>query len=188
MHIVLEGPDNSGKTTLGKAIKSMAFGDCTYWHAGGPPKSLLEEGDCIKQQIDMLMETHHQFVIDRVTTISQQVYNPDEQLDHIRQAQLFCMSGLRDVVFVYCRPSTDRLLRVEDITWREEESEEHRQKIIQGLHTFVERYDTVMQRIPCVVYDYDDPASIQIRDRAVLAMRGDVDAKSWFQFMMKKRG
>lgn len=183
MHIIFEGPDNSGKTTLAKHVVSSCPGLIEYWHAGGPPRDEQAENRCLLQQEEMLANGGTQFAIDRVTAISQQVYNPSYYRDPVRNTRLFMISQYNEVFIVYCRPPTDRLLRIQDLTWREDESEEHRQKIIHGLHDFVLRYDRVMQQVPCLVYDFDDPSSVALRLALVAAVRGEQGAMTWLRSM-----
>lgn len=178
MHVILEGADNSGKTTLARTIENGAIGLARYWHAGGPPRTREDELTCLIQQSGMVLETC-QYIMDRVTAISQQVYNPDPTLEASRKARLQLLAKARGVIIVYCRPSTDRLLRAQDLTWREEEDDAHRQKIINNLHVFVERYDQVMQQVPCIQYDYETSESTVLRTKLISALRGDVAALNW---------
>jgi GTPase SAR1 family protein len=151
MRIILEGPDNAGKTTLANRIKHALGPRVDYFHPGGKPDDLEAEALCIEVQLDTLRASSS-IIMDRCTPISQVVYNPDPELvgwrDHMWQRYLEL-----DIVLIYCRPSTDRLLRVQDLTWREGETEEHKQKIIANQHTFVQRYDAIMQGKPNLSYE-----------------------------------
>lgn len=187
MRIILEGPDNAGKTTLANGIKHLMGPQVNYYHPGGKPDSFEAEGLCIEQQLEAL-DTSWPIIMDRCTPISQRVYNPDPQLEGWRERmwQRYVDLG---VVVIYCRPSTDKLLRVQDLTWRDGETEEHKQKIITNQHQFVARYDQLMQRIPNVSYDFEDAAHAGlIFDKAVQALSGNGDAVDWFHNLINLRG
>jgi hypothetical protein len=47
----------------------------------------------------------------------------------------------------------------EKFTWRDEETEEHKKKIISKQHIFIERYEKVMTVVPHILYDYEDEMS-----------------------------
>jgi thymidylate kinase len=184
MRIILEGPDNAGKTTL--AQKLMTRAGVLYHHPGGRPNGYDGEMHCIEEQITMLDLNEH-IILDRCTPISQQVYNPDPKWDEVRMDALSVMQKF-EPVFIYCRPSDDKLLRVQDLTWREGETEEHMQKIIRGQHTFVQRYDVLMNKIPCISYDFEDEAHAKIiEDKAVKALMGSYADRQWFRSLINLR-
>lgn len=190
MHLILEGPDNSGKTTLAKKLVAMCRSEANveYWHAGGPPTTVQAELDCLRDQFEMVANGHpRQFIIDRVTCISQQVYNPDTIMHPNRQQALLQLSMHRNCFIIYARPSTDKLLRSDDMTWRAEEPEEHRQKILCNLHTFVQGYDRVMSAVRCIQYDYEDPNSQLLIDMALMALHGSQDARNWFEKIITQK-
>lgn len=187
MRIILEGPDNAGKTTLANGIKHIMGPLVEYFHPGGKPADLEAEGECIETQLEAL-ERSSAIIMDRCTPISQRVYNPDPQLEGWREHmwQRYVDLG---VVVIYCRPSTDKLLRVQDLTWREGETEEHKQKIITNQNLFVQRYDQLMQRIPNVCYDFEDETHAKIIfDRMHQALSGHGPAVEWFYNLINLRG
>lgn len=184
MRVVLEGPDNSGKSSLAMRVRHGVervdrAGSVTYFHPGGPPTDFDHEVRCITEQLKQL-NAHRNIVMDRITPISQRVYNPDPVLDGIRTKSLQQYFEL-GIVVIYCRPSIDRLLRVQDFTWRDDETEEHKQRIISRAHEFIERYDQVMQTVPCISYDFEDRAMADvIANKMVLAMLDSKSDETWF--------
>jgi hypothetical protein len=184
MNLVLEGPDNAGKTTLARRLLTV-FG-VSYYHPGGPPADWIGELTCLNQQRDMLL-FQSSLILDRATCISQQVYSSNQsdaaKLIRAANVQRILESG---ALFVYCRPSTDRLLRVAEFTWRPGETEEHKQKIIQGQHGFVEAYDRVMAKVPCIHYDYDSETALSLVELLVEALAGGVAAKNWLSSQLIK--
>lgn len=184
MKILLEGSDNAGKTTLARAIHD-ACQHTFYFHPGGKPKDLEDEIACIDTQLQIL--NNDRVIMDRCTPISQMVYNPEPNQDVYRRRRL--REYIQDdVVIIYARPSTDRLLRVQDLTWREDETEEHKQKIIQNQHIFIDRYDKVMAEVPCISYDFEESFANTIRIKAINAMNGSKPDFHWFRDLMFYRG
>ena len=186
MLIILEGPDNSGKTSLANRIVHELGPKVNYFHPGGRPSDLDAEGLCIEQQLAAL-SCGHPVIMDRCTPISQQVYNPDPQLKGWREHmwQRYVALG---VLVIYCRPSTDRLLRVQDLTWREDETEEHKQKIIRNQHVFVKRYDDLMPTIPNISYDFEDRAYSEIiYSQALKGLDGCKECIDWFNSLINYR-
>lgn len=185
MRLILEGPDNAGKTSLANRLVAHVSG-LRYFHPGGRPVDFDHEVRCMEEQFDLL-STSANFIIDRITAISQQIYNPDKTYDDLRMSEREAIIALNPVI-VYCRPSTDRLLRTQDLTWREGETEEHKQKIIRNQHDFVKRYDEMFAKIPCISYDYEDEAHRElIFTKLVNAFRGSVDDEKWFTNIMYMR-
>lgn len=185
MRLLLEGPDNAGKTTLAKFIHE-AVPNSFYYHPGARPDDMYQEMKCLEDQKHLFM--HHNFIIqDRCTAISQRVYNPHVNLDIVRKSFMDEMLAL-GIVVIYARPNFDRLMRIEDFTWREGEDEEHKQKIIKNQATFIERYDKIMAAIPCVTYDYEDETVSKIvRSKCVGAMSGNSDDFKWLKHIMHYR-
>lgn len=183
MRIILEGPDNAGKTTLANRIIDQVGDFTLYHHPGGKPVGMAAEEQCVLDQKEWL--GHTRVIVDRVTPISQRVYNPHPEHDVTRVARWWEMCDRFRPIVIYCRPSTDKLLRVQDLTWREGETEEHKQKIITNQHVFVERYDAIFAKIPHVHYDFEqEGAAALIVAAAVSGMSGNPEADKWFRQLM----
>jgi GTPase SAR1 family protein len=185
MRVILEGPDNAGKSTLANALIGEVSG-IMYSHPGGKPDDLEHEYLCISDQL-ALLNKYPSIIMDRITPISQMVYNPDPLLDRHRREAMWRLIQT-DCLIVYCRPSTDRLLRTQDLTWREGESDEHKEKIIRNQHVFVQRYDALMATVPCVTYDFEGHFASAIRTQLVKALRGSDEAVAWFNNLILYRG
>lgn len=150
--IILEGADNSGKTTLGKDLLQQNP-RLEYFHSGSAPRDEEHENMCLLQQYEKAIQPH--IIVDRVTCISQQVYKKNRLFEPKLMAQLdaILMAG---ALIVYCRPSTDRLMAVEHFTWRDEETEEYKQQVIANQHQYIEKYDQLMMKVPHITYDFQD--------------------------------
>lgn len=186
MRIILEGPDNAGKTTLAQRLADSCGPEVVrYFHPGGKPDSVQAELDCLEEQLDLLRGGN--VIIDRVTSISQRVYNSDPRNDLMR-ADYWSLMEQQNPVVIYCRPSTDRLLRTQDFTWREGESDEHKEKIITRQHEFVAAYDKLFQSIPCLSYDFDDAVHREmIYTKLYKGLWGSIDDEMWFRTIMGRR-
>lgn len=170
MRIIIEGPDNGGKTTLANTLLAEQAG-LIYHHPGGRPADAAAEAKCLHEQMTMVMR-HDKLLMDRCTAISQQVYSPHAVRDPERKAHL---KNLIDegVLFVYCRPGTDWLMSFEHFTWREGETEEFKQEIIAKQHVFIERYDELMRTVPHIHFDYRGDEASAIIKHIVLAISGN---------------
>jgi hypothetical protein len=158
VHVVLEGSDNSGKTTLAQQLCRLVP-ELTYFHPGSPPKSASEESECVEYQL-ALLERSTPYIVDRVTPISQMIYNHNHDLAITRYRQLNQYLRRQDVLIVYCRPPSDRLLRVQDLTWSEHDTEETKEKAIRDVHWHVRDYDILMATIPCLKYDFEQDSEL----------------------------
>lgn len=186
MRIILEGPDNAGKTSLANRWKHELGPRVEYFHPGGPPVDIDAEGACIEQQLEILANSQS-IIMDRCTPISQHIYNYSIELASWRQHmwQRYWDLG---VVVIYCRPTIDHLLRTQDLTWREGETEAHKQKIITGQHGYVQAYDGLMMAIPNVCYDWGDaPHAEVIYRQGLRALDGDQVAAAWFRQILNYR-
>lgn len=152
MSLILEGPDNAGKTTLCKDLQKMCP-DVQGWHAGGRPVNDEIPG-LLRKQFGMAMRDD--MILDRVTAISEQVYRPGKLGDQEYASWLGMVVEQVNCVIVYCKPPIDNLLNRESISFRDEEDEETRHRILDKLHEHVANYEAVMTKVPHVVYNYAD--------------------------------
>lgn len=186
MKIILEGPDNAGKTTFADSIKLLLTQEVHYAHPGGAPKDVTDEIWHLDDQLCTAKDAGD-VIFDRVTSISQAIFNPAQTMmqDSVRSTYLAQMLKSGCMV-IYFRPSTDFLMRTDQFTWREGESEEHKQKIIQNQMTFIERYDLMMAKIPNIIYNFEETEQADLILHGVAsAFSGDVDAMNWLKSFLK---
>lgn len=144
--LVLEGPDNSGKSTLGKALGLQ------YFSAGPAPKSVTELQECLNIQ---QMRAGLPCVQDRLTCISHQVYSEDLTKGFL-QSELERLVKVPTFLIVYCRPPERVLMDLSTHKVKSYDTEEHMAKIIANQHIYIQRYDELMANIPHVQYDWTD--------------------------------
>jgi len=150
MAIILEGPDAAGKTTLGKFLRNSF--NINLIASGGAPKSPSEVIAFCNDQLQACNDIRN--VIDRVTPVSTPIYNPLYKNSKTLKDYLFSMINHPEVVFVYCRPPTDALMRPEKHQWKDYDTEEHKQKVLNNQMVYIELYDEAFDQIPHVCYDY----------------------------------
>lgn len=108
--IILEGPDNSGKTTLGQRLET-ALG-VTLIHSTRPPAD-ASSSDLIEHAV--LQVEPRRVIMDRNYLISELVYGTilrgGPALGRERHLKLMNdMLELGHILIIYCRPSADTIL------------------------------------------------------------------------------
>jgi dCMP deaminase len=100
--IILEGPDGSGKSTLGRVLANIF--DTEIYHPGGAPEPRMID-EVSSQCVHKLRQG---FICDRVNQISEVVYGPvmnDRQLITKQQSLDFMTAHVRNGgLIIYCRP------------------------------------------------------------------------------------
>lgn len=170
--IILEGPDHSGKSTLAAEL-AKALGYIVI-HPGGAPKTPTQELIFMMEQ-KAITYNHNAIIHDRVTCISQPVYNTmrgdgtngDQYIPYIRQLEVN-----PNVVIVYCRPPLDKMLGLENHEVKAHETVEHVRMVEQNQRQLVASYDAIMANILHIKYDY---TTMSVKDLlAKLRMRNKV--------------
>lgn len=144
--IVVEGPDNAGKSTLSSEIGLQRFS------AGPAPRDSLELRECLR---DQKARASVPCIQDRLTCISQQVYS-DAPESSILQRDLDELIEKPMFVVVYCRPPERVLMDFSTHKVKSYDTEKSLEKITDNQHTYIERYDELMRSIPHVLYDWTE--------------------------------
>ena len=146
--IIFEGADASGKSTLARKLSRDSGRD--LFLAGGKPKDDAEMWRMIGDQRLALEEGK---LVDRVSSISQQVYR--EGL-FFRDDLMTEVHSLLDAghVLVYCRPPNHVMLDPKNHEWKPYDTEEWKQTILMNQQMYMDRYDLLMAKLPCVIYDW----------------------------------
>lgn len=143
--IILEGPDNAGKTTLAKKLAS--FLHMKVLHSGGP---------CIQSEMTSRMTSileSRNTIWDRVPCISEPVYGPI-----IRNADIFMGTTwldqllVRDPFIIYCRTPTYIMIRGHE--FKPHEDEEHIREVKLNALKLIHAYDQMMGGIEHMRYDW----------------------------------
>lgn len=146
MAIILEGFDNSGKTTLAES-----FG-LDIVRAGPKPKNWREEQRYIEEQ---QRQARCPVVLDRVTCLSQPIYrnNPDWRCDEALKTML----DTHHCILIYCRPPLEKILDFSKHQVKSYDDQKHLDWLKANARDIIARYDSVMKRIPHMRYDWTNP-------------------------------
>lgn len=154
MAIILEGPDAAGKTTLGQKLQDNGF---DLIMSGGAPQNETELLEYCNMQLAHC--GRRQAALDRISPISHPIYNPFYRGSKMIKEWLDRMINHRDTLIVYCRPPNEVMMRPEKHQWKDYDSDEHKQKILDGQMQFIQLYDDFFDKVPNVQYDYTDNTS-----------------------------
>lgn len=161
--IVLEGPDNSGKSTLAKVL-SEEFGLPVY-HAGGPPASVKE----MNKRVDFILNNHSKFIFDRIPLISEPVYCILRGGNNMFAESEELYSALREIkpIIIYCRPPLSVLMAEDNREAKSHDNPKHLKKVGDNKLLLIDRYDQVMnsEMVPnYLMYDYTIHSTKQLME------------------------
>lgn len=146
--VIFEGADASGKSTLARKLSRDSGRD--LFLAGGKPKDDKQMWEMIGEQ-KLALDVGK--LVDRVSCISQQVYREGLFMrdDLVAETKRFLNDGH---VLVYCRPPDHIMLDPKNHEWKSYDTEEWKQTVLSNQQTYMDRYDYMMARLPCVIYDW----------------------------------
>ena len=156
MGLILEGPDASGKSTLARLISKES--GVPLFLAGGEPKDDHQMWIMIADQRHAAMNGS---IVDRVSSVSQQVYRDGLFMrdDLMEEA----ISLTKDSIIVYCRPPMDVLMDPNKHEWKDYDTDEWKQQILTNQAEYVKKYDLLMTKIPCIIYDWTAETASHLR-------------------------
>lgn len=157
MGLILEGPDASGKSTLARTISKES--GMPLFLAGGKPKDDQEMWSMIT---DQRHAADAGSIVDRVSSISQQVYREGLFLrsDLVDEAMALAQKS----IIVYCRPPMDVLMDPNKHEWKSYDTPAWKAEILVNQGLYVRRYDLLMTKIPCIIYDWTAENSDHLRN------------------------
>ena len=144
MAIILEGFDNSGKSSLADRLGFPVL------HAGGPPANDIELRACLDKQ---LSDCKPGVTFDRVSCISDQVYG-GKMFHEMHKWYLKRMLDQPATIVIYCRPPDEFLKDFSGHIRKSHDSDQHIEDIEANMALYIKRYDDLMITIPHVKYDY----------------------------------
>lgn len=163
MIIILEGPDNAGKSTLARMLAEDLKVEVV--HPGGPPANIADALiRCGEQAMLFQLGESISFIYDRVTCISEPIYRGiDTHLVAfgLFQADLASEVADHNVLLVYCRPPIRVIKDFSGHVTKAHETEEVVEHAKRNIDRIIIEYDEVMARLKPIVYDYtaDDAAA-----------------------------
>ena len=151
--IIVEGPDGHGKSFLARQLAN--YYECALFTCGPAPKDEIALMEYILLQAEAVKAGD--VVMDRVTALSQQVYNiviRNKEHDHLLRNELTAHIK-RGAVFVYCNTRHPKMV-AEDY-----DDPAHDEKVKQNLSLLddVYRMEMIEARVPFIEYDYTVPSA-----------------------------
>lgn len=147
MAIIVEGFDNSGKSTL-----AQSFG-LDVQHPGPAPRNKWDEFKCLQAQAQ---QARLPIVMDRVTCISSQVYGGRLFEGHLKDA-LHEMLATQHCVLIYCRPPIERITDFNTHAKKGYDRPSDEAYLKKNAVRLVAQYDQLMNTVPHMRYDWTDP-------------------------------
>ena len=167
--IIVEGPDNSGKSTL---IKSLIkdFNLLLAEKPHGPPQNV---NDLIYRSSKLLLkQDQKRYIVDRHPLISEKVYGPalrnkdlweEKKLTYCSFMDILNDSSLAGSVFIiYCRPPNEVVLNLSTHEVKGYDTAEHLEALKSNLQKVVEGYDNIMSLWADFKYNYKDSNSYEL--------------------------
>ncbi len=143
MIIILEGADNSGKSTLAKRLAADL--NLEVCHPGGPPKNIAEAlARCVEQDTIFDLSTQVNFIYDRVTCISDRIYRGKSEYHSVFDMFLDRIKETANVLIVFCRPSTERLKNFDDHVMQDHEDEAVVEHAKNNVDRIIREYDELL--------------------------------------------
>lgn len=148
MAIILEGFDNSGKSTL-----ANSFG-LEVLHPGPRPANIMEEIRCIR---DQLARAGDPVVMDRVTCISTPAYAGNRIFHRAYRGHAFELVTKPHCVIIYCRPNINTILDFSTHQSKEYDTPASELALRRKARNVIANYDAIMNLLPHLRYDYTNP-------------------------------
>lgn len=143
MIVVLEGPDNAGKSTLAQKLKDDLGLEVV--HPGGPPKNILDiVTQCQNQAQVFGLSTELDFIFDRITCISNLIYRNEPEYDRVYGVYQGLLKTAKNVIIIYCRPGNERLRNFDDHITKAHEDESIVQHAKDNVERIIDEYDNLM--------------------------------------------
>lgn len=149
MAIILEGFDNSGKSTLANFLSDKL--KMPIYHPGGPPADEEAASEYIAEQLELASKS---VIIDRVTSISRQCYEPDKLFNVELSNALKTLLNQPRAILVYCRPPDSVLHDWKGHETKDYDSTDHIEYIMENSNRIINNYDRLMTQVKHISFDW----------------------------------
>lgn len=161
--ILVEGPDNSGKSTLiNQLVKEFDLTLLDRPH--GPPKDINE----LEERIKALEPYYNKrnVIIDRHPLIGEAIYGPILR----KEDKLLKLKNLRDLkrtfwssdlFIIYCRPPMDKIMNMETHQVKDYDTPEHLKALKRNVVSIIDAYDLKMWLCQAHTYNYTKPDALK---------------------------
>ena len=161
--IVVEGPDNSGKSTLISKL-TQKLGLTLLDRPHGPPKDASE----LRKRIKDLEPQYNnkKAIIDRHPIIGESIYGPvlrnHNMLTSIKDYEILRKTfWTSDIFIIYCRPPMDKIMNMETHQVKDYDTPEHLRALKKNVVSIIDAYDLKMWLCQAHKYDYTKPGSLK---------------------------
>ena len=164
--IIVEGPDNSGKTTLVKQLHDD-LDLISFDHPHGPPKN---SDELVSRTANMLMKIRGPRVIaDRTPLIGEVIYGSimrdhnmwTEKESYYKMLKDIFLKAIKNnmVFLIYCRPPDEKVLNFDTHEVKSYDTLEHLKGLEIHKRKILKAYDELLPSIASATYDYTKEGS-----------------------------
>lgn len=172
--IIVEGPDNSGKSTLITYL-SQRFGLKKFKNIrSGPPVNAADLYSRTRYMVEQCIKTRsNNFILDRLNLISETIYGPIcrgkdlwQSIYKDKQDLLTSISNMHPF-YIYCRPPIEKILDMSTHQEKEYDTPEHLMKVNGELKSIIQAYDNYFASFEGDYYhfhkyDYTKESSLEL--------------------------
>ena len=151
MIIVLEGPDGTGKSTLGYQLAKDL--NAQYYHSGGP-KTLKELEDKMSE-LEIMAESSRYYIVDRVPYISEMVYGYALRGSSLITASQHQRYKSLAKLYIFCKPSAKHNVQM-SLDFKAHKPKIHTDLVIKNKDKIKDLYDSIFKKIPHTIYNMDN--------------------------------
>lgn len=173
--IIVEGPDNSGKSTLVKYLADKYKLEVLQPLSKGPPSNIEELYSNTKSLILQAIHKGRGCIVDRMPLIGESIYGPicrekDLWVPYFDyKVRLQKSINTLEPFYIYCRPTDGMILDMTTHQVKEYDTEEHLNKIKQNKRLILDAYDNYFVNFGnhnFFRYDYNNPQHLgQLNER-----------------------
>lgn len=168
--IILEGMDNSGKSTAGRLLSLPVF------NSGSRPKNSSEfiQNLLIQQTYSSL-----KVVVDRLTCISDPIYSGKDEGGFCLYARNLIVRSPSNVI-IYCRPPIETILDFSKHVRKEYDTDDSIKSLQSKAIHLIESYDILMSSLPHLVYNYTLSNSKAVLEEAKELLFDEISWHYWY--------
>lgn len=180
--LIIEGPDNAGKTTLANYL-SQELGIPIH-HFGAPPENFTQ----LLSRVIFCMNNKDHFIYDRIPLVSEHVYSILRNRNLIHELYNNGEQHYKDLretnpILIYCRPPVKKML--EGHKGKEHDTQEHLDFVRDNAQKLIDRYDQLMDdehMPPYWVFDYTE----QSRENILEQVKEAIKERGQFNYFLEK--
>lgn len=134
--IIIEGPDNAGKTTLAKLLSKLISFEVI--HAGSRPKS---QGEVDRRYMEAIGNCDRNVIQDRNFIVGQAVYGKVMNDNFVPMEDAINKLAKSGAIYIYCRPANNVLLDLDNHDMKPHDNKEDFDIVMDKAEQIIELYD-----------------------------------------------